>query len=230
MAGAYILKGLKPMNTIELAKQAVADNVNRDQNRDYIGSSEIGHECARRVWYNFNNYTKAKIDFEGCARIVDGHLGEELMAKRLQAVEGIELIRDNKTYRLGVIKGHVDGIISGVNGDPKKQVWEHKNVNEKSFKKFQKLGNLKDWNPLYYIQAIVYMEMLGLDSHYLTVATPGGRDFDCLITPESPKQARALMQKAERIAQSEEPPAKMYNTPDYYMCKMCDFREVCHQS
>ena len=80
--------------------------------------------------------------------IEDGYNGEAVMAARLRMVPGIQLQTvDPATGEQfaveavgGHVRGHLDGVISGVVEAPKTpHVWEHKQVNEKKFNDLRKL-------------------------------------------------------------------------------------------
>ena len=80
---------------------------------------------------------------------------------------------------------------------------------------------------MYWGQAAVYMHKFDLTRHYLTVSLPGGRDVDSCRTECDPVFAMALEAKANRIAEAKEPPERI-GKADFYVCKWCRFRKVCH--
>lgn len=213
--------------------------------RSYLGASAIGDACERKLWYSIRpDIPRKPFDSASLKRFEDGHRGEALMAERLRMVPGVELWTvDDATG--GQIGGtlyddrfgwHVDGVILGLLQAPQTpHVWEHKQVGQKKYDEFRKLKaslgeklTLQAWDPVYYAQAVVYMELLDLTRHYLTVCTPGGRDHDACRTEANPTMAKALLAKAKRILSASEAPARMSEKPEHYKCKMCDFREVCH--
>jgi hypothetical protein len=166
-----------------------------------------------------------------------------LIAERLRLVPGIELWAhqpDGSQYGFedlgGRFRGHIDGVIRGLLQAPKTpHVWENKSVNDKKFKLFQKAvaekgekNALKAWDPIYYAQAVIYMHYFDLTRHYLTVTTPGGRDITSCRTEANPPYAEALREKARRILNATEPPARVSDNPSWYECKYCAFWETCH--
>ncbi|WP_152051805.1 hypothetical protein [Tautonia marina] len=214
--------------------------------RSYLGASAIGDECERKLWYSIRPEVPRKpFNAASIKRFDDGHRGEAIMAERLRMVPGVELwTEDDQTG--GQIGGtlfegrfgwHVDGVIRGLLQSPETpHVWEHKQVGQKKFDEFGKLKSslgekltLQAWDPVYYAQAVVYMELLDLTRHFLTVCTPGGRDHNACRTEANPTMARALLAKAQRILSAGSPPARLSERPEYFKCKMCDFHEACHQ-
>jgi len=228
--------------TIEDVMAAVALEYNsKNHPRDYIGGSQIGAECDRQIWYAGNGIQGHSFDAATVLRFDDGLRMEAEMARRLRLLPEITLLthdQDGKQFGfdLGFLKGNVDGIISGLFESGVKHVWENKAVAEDDFKKLKKAvlvhgekNALRHWNPRYYAQGIIYMYGMKMTRHYLTVCTPGGRDFTAIRTESDRAYAEALIAKAKRIAQARTPPERISQRPDFYMCKhLCQFRDVCH--
>lgn len=214
-----------------------------EKSRPYLGASEIGQECSRRIWYNYNNYKAKPIEWQGCMAIECGHRSEAVVAGLLRGVDGIELYTEDENGNQygfsdfdGRFKGHYDGVIKGLPQAPTVfHTWEHKDAGDKKFKEFVaaklKFGEkdaLKNWNYIYYIQAQLYMHYEGLTRHYLTVSLSGVRDLQSCRTEYNKDVAEAHINKAKRIIDAKLPPARISDKPDYYMCRFCPFSEVCH--
>ena len=135
--------------TIRAMYEAIANSRVNEQ-RDYIGASEIGDECSRKIWYNYNNYPKEKSGYEDISTMAadSGHYAEEKTAERLRLLPFIELhthmdngeqygwerlikldypnkVIDPKTGEItwqeyGKLSGHFDGLIRGILQAPKK--------------------------------------------------------------------------------------------------------------
>jgi hypothetical protein len=213
--------------------------------RSYLGASALGDECERKLWYSIRPEVP-RIPFNAASlkRFEDGHHGEAVMANRLRMVPGIELwTLDDKTG--GQIGGtlydgqfgwHVDGVIRGLLQAPETpHVWEHKQVGQKKYDELRKLKStlgekaaLAAWDPVYYAQGVLYLELLDLTRHYLTAGTPGGRDFISCRTEANSVMAKALISKAGRVLAAKEPPSRLSERPEYFKCRWCDFREACH--
>lgn len=230
--------------TLEAADRAIELQSASHPRREYLGASAIGHQCSRNLWYSIQKEIPRKpLDATNLKRIQDGHAGELVMAQRLRAVKGIELWthQDNGEQIGGSLfdgrfQWHVDGVILGLLQAPKTPaVWEHKQVGEKGFSKFNKLKAsldekqvLAEWEPRYFAQAQIYMYLLELTRHYLTVATPGGREYASCRTEINKPMARQLIDKAQRIIEAKSAPEKVSNTPDFYVCRYCEFADICH--
>lgn len=210
--------------------------------RGYLGMSFIGEECERRQWYGFRFTNENNFDAETLRRFEDGHRGEELMASRLRLVPGVQLYthgQDGKQFGFQALGGHfrgnIDGAIVGLLQAPKTyHVWEHK-VSEK-FNQLLKYKNtlgekaaLAKWNPTYYAQAICYMHYSGMERHYLTCDTPGGRATVSVRTDADKAVAERMEAKAERIIFAAEPLPRLSDDPAFYQCKYCPSAGVCHR-
>lgn len=201
--------------------------------RTYLGMSSIGEPCERKLWYGLR--FKREIEARGIRCIQDGHAGELVMAERLRMV-GLRITDQQRTFSdfNQLLGGHWDGRIEGLPQSSKPHVWEHKQVNEKKFAAFKKLRQedehtaLEKWDEVYYAQAQMYMRYSGLDRHYLTVASSGGRDYEDCRTRYADRKAEALRDKARRILDAVEPPLRLSNNPSFFKCKMCEHRSRCH--
>ena len=131
--------------------------------RNYLGASEIGHPCSRKLFYSYRNAERRIITASGIKAIQDGYDQEEKTIKRLRAIKGVELFNDDGEGNqigfemlLGHFRGHVDGVIINLLQSPKTpHVFEHKAVNETKFNKLVSLREkdektaLQNWDEIY---------------------------------------------------------------------------------
>lgn len=238
---------LAPENpTLRAVDKALELESEQSGKRYYLGASLIGDPCSRKLWYGFRKVLNPAFEAKTLRCFADGHTQEAEMARRLRLVPGIELWttdpdRPGSNAQMGFalfgghFKGHWDGVIRGILEAPKTvHIWEHKSTNETKFDKLTKMLTeqdektvLEQWDYIYYAQAVLYMHMSDLTRHFMTVSTPGGRDYISLRTNENPKLAKELIQKAGSIVFSDRAPPRAYNSPDFYLCKWCNFSSVC---
>jgi hypothetical protein len=211
--------------------------------RHYLGMSEIGEPCWRMLWYRFRMVHQETMTLQSLLAIEDGYKQEDIMAERLRMVPGVMLETvDDKTkkqfscrYLAGHFSGHLDGKISGILEAPKTEhVWENKSVNEKKFKQLRDLildvgekDALEKWDVVYYAQAQIYMHSFGLTRHYLTVSSPGGRNYTSCRTNYNGKVALSLLAKAESIIISDRPLPRNSENRSFYQCQWCRMKEIC---
>jgi hypothetical protein len=170
-----------PDKTLEAVDQAIIA-ANPASVRTYIQCSNLGKDCERDLWYGWRWTIPVTFDAPTLRRFGDGFAGEELMATRLRAVPGIKLqthYEDGSQFEVhdmgGHLLGHLDGVIEGVAAAPKTMhVWEHKQVQQKTFNKLEKLKrelgekeSLENWSGTYFGQAQLYMHLTKLTRHYL---------------------------------------------------------------
>jgi hypothetical protein len=228
--------------TLIAVDKAIEEKAEEETPRGYLGFSNVGEECWRYLQYAFLQAYKRKPPafLVKCAE--RGHRAEELQAQRLRMVDGVELTtvgHDGKQIEFsdvnGHFKGHCDGVITGLLQAPKTpHVWEHKEKEQKFVNEFNKIKaqlgekqTLKKFDPIYYAQAALYMLFLGLKRHYITISTPGGRDTYSARTEADDKHAEDMREKAKKIIYGKELFEKI-GGEDYFKCKMCDARGVCH--
>lgn len=230
--------------TLEAIDREVERRAMLETKRGYLGASSIGQPCERRLWYGFRWAFVERFNAETLYRFEDGHRTEDLLAARLRLVPGIQLHTvDPRTGRqfgvssvAGHFRGHMDGAVIGLLQAPKTwHVWEAKCVGEKGMAKLQRAKAagektaLAAWDPVYHAQAQVYMHHTGMERHYLTAATPGGRVMDSVRTDYDPAAAATLEAKAERIVTAATPPTGISEDPAWFECKFCPAAALCHR-
>lgn len=226
--------------TLAAMRASVEREASKEEKRTYLGASSLGEECGRKTWYALKGYDRKEKPYNNVAAIQDGHRTEDLIIQRLRTVEGVELWDKDENgnqygFDWGFLKGHYDGVIRGLLQAPKTaHIFEVKTVNEKKFNQLQKAideygekNALQNWDPVYYAQAVLYMNAEQLTRHYLVCSTPGGRDQIGVRTDENTTYAKALIEKARRIYNMKEPPTRV-GKKDFYKCKWCEFYSVCY--
>jgi len=230
----------------DMTLRAVGDKIveqSKGRKRNYLGMSEIGNDCWRMLWYRFRNVLEEHLRLQSILAIEDGFKQEDIMAERLRLIDTIQLDTINPDtgnqfeFKLlgGHFCGHCDGKIKGIFESPKTEhIWENKAVNEKKFKELGKLISeigekqaLCEWDEVYYAQAIIYMECANLVRHYLTVQTPGGRDWTSCRTEANKKIALSIIAKAETIITADKPPVRLNENRSFYKCNWCMMKEIC---
>ena len=232
--------------TLTEIDKALEEKQKTEGNRKYLGMSQIGEPCRRKLFYSFRAAESRVISAQGIKAIQDGFMQEDVMAERLRLLPFIELHTtdpDNPKRQIGFsllldhFRGHCDGMILGLIEAPKTwHVWEHKSVNQKKFDLLKKIIQEKGekealaaWDEIYFSQAIIYMHESKTERHFLTVSTPGGRDYLSVRTDYNKKDAEAIIEKARAIIfDNWVIPARLSDKREFFSCKWCDYQEICH--
>ncbi|MBO9717482.1 MAG: hypothetical protein J7507_11920 [Pseudoxanthomonas sp.] len=232
--------------TLEAVKAAIENDNLRTDPRGYLGMSFIGHECERLLWGQFRFCPPAGGGFDAKALLnfEDGHRTEDVMAAHLRSLPGVKLhTADPSTGRQfgfsdlgGHFRGHIDGAIQGIYQAPQTwHIWENKASEagpaalEKAKAKVGEKAALREWHPIYYAQAVLYMHYGEMTRHYLTCTSPGGRlPWTSVRTNADKDTAERLIAKADRIIFSADPLPKLSEDPAHWKCKGCALSSQCH--
>ena len=230
----------KPCPTLDAADTALEATQDRKL-RSYLGMSQIGRPCARETWLSFRWAMIPNFDAGTLKRFADGHATEAVIIERLKLADFLQVHdADENGEQFGFkdlgdhFSGNMDGVALGLIEAPKTwHVLEVKCTAEKKLTELKKIVDrvgeklaLREWNPVYYAQAVLYMHYAELERHWLVVATPGGRDWYSIRTDADPAEAARLIALADRIIFADEAPHKLQ--PDSMACRRCDKSALCH--
>lgn len=206
--------------------------------RDYLGASQLGADCERAIWYDYR-WAKKKIFSGRMHRLfARGRLEEERLISDLKnalfaTIQTIDPFTSEQ-LRAEAFEGHfsgsMDSIATGIDlDDPEKLfVLEFKTHNDRSYNDLVK-NKVKNSKRQHYVQMQLYMGLFNIDQAlYLAV----NKDIEALyeeIVYFDKEMFDALMNKAERLIWSEQPPERINENISFYKCKMCDFKNVCHK-
>ena len=214
--------------------EAVVASKGDEGHRKHLGASIIGRPCSRALWYTFR-WAK-RPEFEGrMYRLFErGHNEEPQLAKYLR-MAGVEIHTvgpDGHQFRVSDLGGHfggsMDAALTGIPENP--DVWavgEFKTHNLKSFNALVKSG-VREAKPEHYAQMVVYMHYTGMKhAGYLAVCKDNDHlHFEMIDYNEA--FALSLIEKARVIITADRPPERLAG-PDYYICRWCDYRNICHR-
>lgn len=195
--------------------------------RDYIGASAIGADCLRQIWYEFKGYEAEAVPTKirrtwAIGKHLEGLVIEWLNQASIDIAPWTDLVAEDMPY----FKGHVDSVWMK-NGKPF-AIIEIKTAKDASYMIFIKKG-LRTWSPQYYAQIQSYMGMSGIHQTYIIVLNKDNSDIaDELVTFDEAFYEQ-LCRKAFLIANIEEMPPRINESPLWYQCKMCKFNKVCHK-
>jgi hypothetical protein len=220
---------------ISVALNALIDaSIVAEQTRGYLGASAIGHECLRRIQFDW------MCDPEHPARLRDifdrGHYFEQRSREHFIRAN-FKFAPDDRlrfTALAGMLSGHADGIfVDGpkVRGLAYPCLWEHKAINAKGWRSLDRDGLDKAY-PQYAAQIVLYQHFLGVD-HNPAIFTAVNADT-CervhLLIPFDAGVARGWIMRAETViaaTHAGELLPRFTTDPNNWRCRLCGHRERC---
>ena len=207
----------------------------KEDHREHLGASLIGHHCDRYLWLTFRWSVSPQFEGRVLRLFGTGKREETRVYDELRAI-GVEIHTEADGKQIvcrdpsGHFGGSLDGIGLGFPEAPKTwAVLEVKTCNASSFAKLAKSKSVKAEKPQHYAQMQTYMGMMKLDrALYFAV----NKDSDDLYTEwvHADKEAYLdALARAKRIINAISPPSKISEDPSNWQCKMCDMYKLCHK-
>lgn len=136
-------------------------------------------------------------------------------------------------WRVSAVNGHSGGSLDGKGFLPKHYgideeiLFEFKTHGSKSFKDLKAKG-MKMSKPVHYAQCCSYGYMLRLNYVCYVAVNKDDDDIHLEVVALNHKTGETLVQKAERIVMSQEPPPRLHENPTFWLCKSCGYFPICH--
>jgi hypothetical protein len=205
-------------------------------NSPRMGAAEIGHECARYLYYSFH---WADVPQRKEGRILrlfgTGHMQEARLAADLR-LAGAEVIDKNpdtgKQWEMTDETGHIvcrmDAAICGLPDAPKTwHVGEFKTHNDKSFKAVAKDG-VEKAKPEHYAQCQIGMHFSGMDrAYYMAHNKNDDALYDERLCYDITYSTR-IVARAHRVIFADNAPQRISDNATWFACKLCKHHHVCH--
>lgn len=217
---------LLPEDTRLKTEILIEDEIYRGDEREYLGISTIGHDCLRKLWYDFRHCGKSEYSARIHRLFQRGHREEPIIVEDLKRI-GVVFHSDQEevSFAHGHIKGHLDGIGENIPDAPKTpHLLEFKTMAEKYFKILKNNG-LKKANPVYYCQVQCYMRLKKL-TRCLFIAVNKNTDerYYERIKLEK-KEADDFLERGYFVVNSNFPPPRF----ESYKCNWCDYKSICKE-
>lgn len=198
--------------------------------RDYLGASEIGDLCERKLAFKWHGVEGKPFEGRGIRRFRLGHIHEDETARWLKGA-GFALKGEQLRFHLadGKFSGGVDGVIVGGPIElPYPLLWEHK-IMKAVYWRECKRGGVEITNPKYFAQAQVYMRQFGLAACLFTALNSDTSELYFELVPFDAAKAETFIERAQRIITSASPvelPRIGFSAQDFN-CKFCPYKAVC---
>lgn len=204
--------------------------------RSHMGASLIGGECARAIWYGFNWALKPHFKGQTLRLFNRGHLEEARMIACLLTI-GCKVFQQDENgnqFRISDMGGHYggsgDGVALNIPDLPPNTpaLLEFKTHNDKSFTKLKAEGvRSAKWE--HYVQMNQYMPKMGLPAAlYVGVNKNNDELYAEIIMPDT-ANSEEYLDRARKIIPIRSAPAKLNESPGFFLCKWCDYSKICHQ-
>jgi PD-(D/E)XK nuclease superfamily len=218
---------------IYLARESHAETSGRNDHRPHLGASLIGEQCERRLWYTFRWAGREAIDGRMLRLFETGELAEARFVSDLRSI-GVEVhdkAPDGSQWRVTAHGGHFGGSMDGagtnVPGSEGWHVFEFKTHSAKNFSGLVKNGVAKH-KPLHLAQTMIYMGLTGMGRALYLACNKDTDELYSEIIDYDQAAFDRLMAKALRVIAASEPPARISEKPDWYECRFCPHKAVCH--
>jgi hypothetical protein len=211
-----------------------AEVTRKGSHRPHLGASQIGNPCSRALWYQFRHAHSPHYPGRILRLFETGNREEARIIANLRAVGVTVWDRDPATGRqisFSDFGGHfslsLDGVGVGLKESNAPHTLEFKTMGEKAFKAVVADGVQKS-KPVYWAQCQVGMLKADLDRCAFIAVNKNTDEIYMERIHLDKVEAQGLLDKAEAIIFSEQPPAKISNDPSFFGCKFCDYFDVCH--
>lgn len=224
-----------PQPTVDAIYASYEKRESASPRRMYLGGSEIGEPCGRRLWYSFRHVGREKFEGRILRLFNTGHREELRIIEDLRTIGVTVWDVDPSTgqqWRFSALDGHLsiglDGVLTGLPEAPETpHLLECKSSNLKNFEKLQKDG-VELAKPVHFSQMQLGMGMADLTRAVYIVQC---KDDDRIYLERvqfDDKVYKALLLKAKRIISAESAPDRISNDPAFWQCKFCPFAKLCH--
>jgi hypothetical protein len=184
--------------------------------RSYLGMSEIGDSCLRRLWFKAHRRrVESSPDNPWLPRIFEhGHFTEEKIINELKAMgHAITDQQKELTALDGQVKGHIDGIIKYKG---RLRLLEIKSANDAGFKKLKTKTVMSDRR--YYAQLQLYMGRLGLGTAIFIVENKNNQELYVERVHYVRERENEFLEIAESILAAQAPGPRLEKKTECYFC------------
>jgi hypothetical protein len=220
--------------TMPLAEDAYRSDED-DGFRSHLGASLIGKDCVRELWYTFRWARKVLHEGRMLRLFNRGHLEEPRFVALLKMIgcEVWQYDEKKKQFRVAAHDGHfggsLDAVVRGVPDVPHGQaiLGEFKTHNDKSFQKLKSEG-VRSAKLAHFVQMQIYMGGFSLPAALYLAVNKNDDDLYGEIVLFDPELYSRFIDKSKTVIQSQRPLPKVNNSPGWFQCKFCDFKQICH--
>lgn len=198
--------------------------------RGYLGASEIGEPCERKLGYRWHKFPSDPFPGRVIRRFRLGHIHENETARWLK-LAGFVLKGEQTGFELadGKFAGHIDGVIvCGPADMPYPVLWEHKIMKSSIWRQLSK-SHVEAEQPKYFAQLQTYMRQLNLQAALFTSLNADTSEIYFEVVSYNAAKAQTYIDRAARIITSEHPKElpRIGRSEYDFECKFCPYKATC---
>ena len=204
------------------------------QARPYLGGSILGDPCARRLWLGLRWTVRERFDGRTLRLFDTGHREEARLLDELRAI-GLDVWDrqpDGRQFSVeafgGHVRGHLDAVARGLPEAPKTpHLVDVKTISSKKLAELLRHG-FRTQYPRYWAQGQIYMGLMELERAVFVFVCKDDDTIHLERFDFDQAEFDRLLERAERIVFSAEPPPRLSEDPAWFACKWCHFHGHCH--
>ena len=220
-----------------------------DGHRSHLGASLIGHECPRYLWYVFRWAKAEKFDARMLRLFNRGHREEARFVEWLRGIgweastspgdwtQSCPTESDLPQHRVSAVMGHFGGSLDGmarptellhaIEDDADAFLLEFKTSGTGAGFTASRENGARRAKPKHWAQMCVYGALRKLKYAIYCIICKNDDDLHCEVIELDWNYGNELVGKAHSIIMSQEPPARLAQTPAFHVCKYCHFQGIC---
>ena len=201
-----------------------------------LGSSYIGSECLRQVYYKWRSFDVSKFTGRTLRIFETGSSQEQRVLSDLKKANFIvhdeELsgeqypVQYSKTDSTGHFITKIDGVVEGIDDDPRPHLLEIKTLNQRNYNALCKHG-VKKHKPVHWEQIQSSLFLFKLEIAVYVGLNKNTEEFFIEAIEPDPDFAKVFNEKINRLVNATLVPVGISDNPEYFECKWCDYSEVC---
>ncbi len=208
-----------------------AQQAKEPAHRKHLGASVIGHECKRHIWYVFRWALAQQFDGRMLRLFDTGKREESRILDELRAIgcQVWDTDENGQQFTVSACDGHfggsMDGVVQGLPEAPKTpHLFECKTHKDKSYKAL-----LKDGIPARHRwQMQAYMTPADLPAAVYVAVNKDTDEIYIERVKSDPDLGRRILETAQYVIDSPEPPPRIADDAEHFVCKLCPFSSICH--
>jgi hypothetical protein len=211
-------------------------DTNNEPFRNHLGASVIGDECTRRIYYHWNWFKSENNTAREERIFLRGHMIEEeirtiLIARGVQFLDSTEATGEQT--RVSTINGHFGGSVDGIFIWPAVGIHTPMLLECKSSKHGAAFDvvdkkHLSIGKPQHWAQICTYCKLLGIGHVCYIIKNKNTEAITVKIIEAWERTGAEMIEKARYIIGTENPPQRISNKPEHFICKQCLYNAICH--